>query len=182
MTLWTSVSAWPWRMAHKAEEGQKLAGSTFLAEISLKHRPNLGQNVSKIQERHSPSEFSVSEEETFRPLAWSRWGPQGVSACLSACLLLLYARDFRNKNSWWRLSDTSAWEEKGDNLPCLVAVPGRTTFLTAEEITEQRLGLVMRSPPGNIISALCRKKCLVRHSQCREIHNLYNQKKGSKDK
>lgn len=50
-------------MAHKAEEGQKLAGSAFLAEISLKHHPNLGQNVSKIQERHSPSEFSVSEEE-----------------------------------------------------------------------------------------------------------------------
>lgn len=50
-------------MAHNAEEGQKLAGSAFLAEISLMHHPNLGQNISKIQDRHSPSGFSVSKEE-----------------------------------------------------------------------------------------------------------------------
>lgn len=50
-------------MAHKAEEGQKLAGSTSLAEMLLKHCPNPGQNISKIPDRNSPSEFSVSEEE-----------------------------------------------------------------------------------------------------------------------
>lgn len=50
-------------MAHKVEEGQKLAGTAPFAEILSKNRPNLGQNISKIPDRHSPSEFSVSEEE-----------------------------------------------------------------------------------------------------------------------
>lgn len=50
-------------MAHKVKEGQKLTGSAFLAEIPLKHCVNLGQNINKIPDRHSPSEFSVSEED-----------------------------------------------------------------------------------------------------------------------
>lgn len=57
------MSAWPRRMSHKTEEGQRLAGSASLEEIPLKHHPNLGQNINKIPDRHSPFEFSVSEEE-----------------------------------------------------------------------------------------------------------------------
>lgn len=59
-------------MAHKAEEGQKLAGSAFLAEISLKHHPNLGQNVSKIRDtahlssvflKRKPSDLGLGHAE-----------------------------------------------------------------------------------------------------------------------
>lgn len=84
----------PEERPNTAKEGQKSAGSGSLAEIPLKHYPNLGQNLSKIHVRHSPSEFSVSDEGLNMALGLcSCWGPHGFSACLSACLLSLYARE-----------------------------------------------------------------------------------------
>lgn len=35
----------------------------LLNKIPVRNHPNLGQNISKIPDRHSPSEISVSEEK-----------------------------------------------------------------------------------------------------------------------
>lgn len=137
MTAGIPVSGQPWRGAHTAKEGQKSVGSFSLAEIPLKHHPNLSQNLPKIQDRHSPSEFNVSEEAPNVALGLcSCWGPHGVSVALvCVCYHFMQERPLCLQESAWprkALQHWSAWEEKGDNLPCLVPIPERTTVLIAE--------------------------------------------------
>lgn len=85
-------------MTHKAEEGQKLACSASLAEIPLKHHPKLGQNISKIPDRDSLSEFTVSEEELDLGLGHANDHMVFLLALVHACKPVC-ARDHRNKYS-----------------------------------------------------------------------------------